>query len=73
MYRLLAIRMATQQEYEDILLYKTAASNAGHKKYRDGLSTNDKRSIRDKVKFKDMLCSNNAYTCLRRTALACIE
>ena len=41
--------MATQQEYEDILLYKTAASNAGQKKYRDGLSTNDKRSIRDKV------------------------
>ena len=49
MYRLLAIRMATQQEYEDILLYKTAASNAGQKKYRDGLSTNDKRSIRDKA------------------------
>ncbi len=49
MYRLLAIRMATQQEYEDILLYKTAASNAGQKKYRDGLSTNDKRSIRHKV------------------------
>ena len=41
--------MATQQEYEDILLYKTAASNAGQKKYRDGLSTNDKRSIRDKA------------------------
>ena len=32
MYRLLAIRMATQQEYEDILVYKTAASNAGQKR-----------------------------------------
>ena len=41
--------MATQQEYDDILLYKTAASNAGQKKYRDGLSTNDKRSVRDKA------------------------
>ncbi len=64
--------MATQQEYDDTLLYKTAASNAGQKKYRDGLFNNDKRKVY-KTKLKDILCSNNVCTCLRKTALACTE
>ncbi len=33
------------QSVDDILLYKTAASNAGQKKYRDGLSTNDNKLL----------------------------
>ena len=40
--------MATQQEYDDILSYKTAAAGTG-KKYRDGLSDNQRRNIRDKA------------------------
>ena len=46
---IVSLAMATQQEYDDILLYKTAASNAGQKKYRDGLFNNDKRSVQDKA------------------------
>ena len=38
--------MATQEEYDDILHYKTTDSG---KKYRDGLSDNQKRNIRDKA------------------------
>ena len=36
--------MATQEEYDDILHYKTTDSG---KKYRDGLSDNQKRNIKD--------------------------
>ena len=36
--------MATQQEYSDIMKYKTSVE----RKYRDGLSDNHKRNIRDK-------------------------
>ena len=39
------IIMATVQEYDDILRYKTSTSN----KYRSGLSENEKRNIRDKA------------------------
>ena len=38
------ITMATQQEYSDIMKYKTSIE----RKYRDGLSDNQKRNIRDK-------------------------
>ena len=38
--------MATQQEYEDILLYKNAPAMG---KYREGLDVNQKRNIRDKA------------------------
>ena len=38
-------KMATQEEYDDIIRYKTATE----KKYRDGLSDNQKRNIRDKA------------------------
>ena len=36
--------MATEQEYDDILRYKTNTT-----KYRPGLSDNEKRNIRDKA------------------------
>ena len=38
------ITMATQQEYNDIMKYKTSVQ----RKYRDGLSDNQKSNIRDK-------------------------
>ena len=39
--------MATQEEYDDILRYKTAVE--GRQKYRAGLTENQKRNIRDKA------------------------
>ena len=39
--------MATQEEYDDILRYKTAVE--GRQKYRAGLTKNQKRNIRDKA------------------------
>ena len=39
--------MATQEEYDDILRYKTAVE--GRQKYRAGLTENQKWNIRDKA------------------------
>ena len=39
--------MATQEEYDDILRYKTTVQ--GGQKYRPGLTENQKRNIRDKA------------------------
>ncbi len=54
-----------QQEYEDILLYTTSQS------YRDLMGSPLMTREVYETKLRDMLCSNNVCTCLRRTALAC--
>ena len=45
--------MATKEEFDDVIKYKTSRE----RKYRDGLSENQKRNIRDKASRYVVRCN----------------